>query len=102
VRPFTRSLLVIVLTFSFDAVTLSLSPVPQAFAQCAPSTMAPGEPCCDSMMDDTPPPGCVGLGRPLEGTGNEPWLAVGIVAVLGSVVFVAWRARRMRAERDPS
>ncbi len=54
-----------------------------------------------SMMDDTPPPGCVGLGRPLEGTGNEPWLAVGLVAVLGSVVFVAWRARRMR-ERDPS
>ena len=101
-RPFFRLLLVIAVAFSFDAVAMSVSPVPPALAQCsAPGPGTPDEPCCDNV----PQSGCAGLGQPIESNGNDGtdtlWTQ-GLAIVLGAALVGTWWARRNRAAGDQS
>ena len=95
-RPVTRSLLVIVLAFAFDAVAFNTSPVPPALAQCAPDPSQPDRPCCDQAIGDAAQSRC--LGQPIGSGGNEPgdepWILVGVFLALGFFVFVALRSAR--------
>ena len=95
-RTLARSLLVIVLAFSFYAVVLSAFPAPPALAQCAYDPKDPNKPCCDQGYGpDQFDPGCR---VPPGSTANDfPWVWVGGLIVLVGVAAGAWWARRKRA-----